>query len=170
MTAATLTTLHGSTKRISSRATRFYKSMFPVFWLGLVVIFICIGIVASLSERIPERALPAFFIVPVVFTLVTFVIRRVFRELIDEVYDGGDHLLLRNGTIEERLPLTNVMNVSASELTNPPRITLKLVKAGRFGSEVSFLPVRSSFLPFARIPIADDLIARVDQARMRRVI
>jgi hypothetical protein len=44
------------------------------------------------------------------------------------------------------------------------------VKPGRFGSEVSFLVERQSLLdPFVRNVVVDDLIVRVDRARMRRV-
>jgi hypothetical protein len=49
---------------------------------------------------------------------------------------------------------------------NPPRITLKLARPGRFGDEVVFLPQKPfSFNVFAKNPIAEDLILRVDAAR-----
>ena len=48
---------------------------------------------------------------------------------------------------------------------NPPRIVLRLVSPGKFGSEVAFFPQRSfTFNPFAKIPIAEDLIGRVYRA------
>jgi len=54
-------------------------------------------------------------------------------------------------------------------LMNPPRVTLRLVKAGRFGSEVTFTPpMRFRFNPFAKPPIVEELIVRVDRARRER--
>jgi len=77
--------------------------------------------------------------------------------------------VVRNGSEEERIPLGNIMNVSASTNTNPPRITLRLVRPGRFGADVSFSPSsRISFNPFAKNPVAEDLIVRVDKARLGR--
>ena len=76
---------------------------------------------------------------------------------------------MRKGDEEDMVPLSNVMNVSASTVTNPPRITLRLVTPGKFGDEVTFSPMKDFTLnPFARNPIAEDLIRRVDQARARR--
>ena len=84
----------------------------------------------------------------------------------DEVWDGGDHLLVKIGDQSEPVPLANIMNVSASTLVNPPRITLRLVSPGRFGQEISFSPLRNSmFNPFARNAVADDLIERVHRAK-----
>ena len=52
---------------------------------------------------------------------------------------------------------------------NPPRITLRLVKSGRFGSEVSFLPVTGLRINrFAKNPIAEDLTVRAYEARTQR--
>jgi hypothetical protein len=45
-------------------------------------------------------------------------------------------------------------------------VTLRLGHAGRFGNEIAFMPASSfSFNPFAKNPIVDDLIVRVDRAR-----
>jgi hypothetical protein len=72
--------------------------------------------------------------------------------------------------VEEDIPLSNVMNVSVSMYTNPSRITLRLVTPGKFGTELSFSPIRRFWLnPFAKNPLGEELIVRVDQARSRRV-
>jgi hypothetical protein len=43
------------------------------------------------------------------------------------------------------------------------------VHPGKFGDEIAFSPIRRFTLnPFARNEVAEDLMARVDQARMRR--
>jgi hypothetical protein len=58
------------------------------------------------------------------------------------------------------------MNVSISQFTNPRRLSLRLRTPGKFGDEIVFIP-KSSFQlnPFARNPVAEKLIARVDQFR-----
>jgi len=92
--------------------------------------------------------------------------RKLVWDLVDEVYDGGDYLLVRNGGKEDRVALSNIMNVSASTMTNPPRVTLRLSTPGRFGDEIVFSPIKPITLNlFARNKIADDLIVRVDRAR-----
>jgi hypothetical protein len=54
-------------------------------------------------------------------------------------------------------------------MVNPPRITLRLAAACKFGSDVSFSPPRRLFNnPFAISPIAEDLMMRVDSARRGR--
>ena len=67
------------------------------------------------------------------------------------------------------MPLSNVMHVDGPSYTRPQQITLRLVKPGKFGPEVSFSPpARFSFNPLATHPVVDDLIVRVDKARRRR--
>jgi hypothetical protein len=58
------------------------------------------------------------------------------------------------------------VRVDRSLLTNPPRITLRLARAGRLGSAVAFAPVTPLTLnPFAKNRVVEGLIARVDEAR-----
>lgn len=98
-----------------------------------------------------------------------FFMRRLVWDLADEVYDCGDSLLVKNRGEEERIFLSNIMNVSASTQMNPPRITLRLVSPSRFGKEVSFCPITKFTLnPFAKDQVSEDLILRVDQARSQR--
>ena len=67
------------------------------------------------------------------------------------------------------VPLTNIMNVSATTMVNPPRIELRLAERGRLGDQIAFSPVKNATLnPFARNAIADDLMVRVDRARANR--
>jgi len=67
------------------------------------------------------------------------------------------------------LPFSNVMNVSMSTGLNPPRLSLRVVTPGQLGPEIVFSPARRfSLNPFARNPIAEDLMVRVDRARSKR--
>ena len=109
--------------------------------------------------------LPPLLLIPFFFLIM----RKLVWDLADEVWDGGDHLVVKIGDQSESVPLANIMNVSASTLVNPPRVTLRLVNPGRFGQEISFSPLRNSVLnPFARNAVADDLIERVHRAKVSR--
>lgn len=153
-------------KKISSGSTVFYKKVFPLIWFGFLGVFV----VSILFEGVAQEGQWMFLITPIIMAVIGFfVMKKLIWNLVDEVQDCGDYLLIRNGSDEERLPLSNIMNVSASTNTNPPRITLRLVRPGRFGTEVSFSPPHKfSFNPFAKNAVAEDLMVRVDQARTRR--
>jgi hypothetical protein len=148
--------------KISSRATFIYKKGFPILWFGFLFFFIA----QALWTRPIDEDLP-FIIIPCVMIVIGFFVMKKFVwDLADEVYDDGGSLLVRFRSEEDRISLSNIMNVSASTNMNPPRITLRLARSGKFGADVSFSPVTGFTLnPFAKNKVAEDLIVRVDQAR-----
>jgi hypothetical protein len=152
-------------KKISSRVTVFHKRIFPLLWFGFLAFFL----VALVFNGAMQKA-PMIVLAPLVMAVFGYVLmKKLVWNLADEVYDGGDSLLVRIRGEEEMIPLSNIMNVSASPSANPQTITLRLVTPGKFGSDVAFSPVTGWTLnPFARNPVADDLIVRVDAARSRR--
>ena len=145
--------------------TYFHKRLFPLLWFGFLAFFIFV----AMKDRIYEKA-PMALAVPCLMAIFGyFLMKKLVWDLADEVYDGGEFLLVRNGDREERVSLSNIMNVSASTNMNPQRITLRLVQPGQLGTEVTFSPVTSFTInPFAKNRIAEDLISRVDKARARR--
>lgn len=149
-------------KKISSGRLFIVKYIFPVLWLVPLVV---------MAFRMPHRdddpGRWLFVILPFLMTLVGgLIFRKLIWDLADEVHDGGAFLVVRRRAEEETIPLDNIMNVSMSTFVNPPRITLTLSVPGRFGKEVSFSPVKPfSLNPFAKNPVAEDLIVRVDAAR-----
>ena len=153
-------------KRISSRNTAFLKRAFPVIWIGILTMFL---VVAYSSARNGPSPPVIVYIVPVVlFAIGYFVVRRLVLDLADEVYDEGDALRVRFGNDEERIPLTNIINVSYAGMTNPQRITLTLRTPGRFGRQVNFATPSRLFGPlFGDNPLVNELIERVDAARRR---
>jgi len=154
--------------KISSTRMKFYRKGFPAVWFGFLAFFVISAVSSGAihDEQWMVLAVPCFMAI-----FGFFMFKKLLWDLVDEVHDCGDYLLVRNKGEEERLPLQNIMNVSASAHTNPPRITLRLVKPGKFGSEVSFSPVsKLSLNPFAKNPIAEDLIVRVDKARLKRAV
>lgn len=112
----------------------------------------------------------ALLVGPLIMAVFGFIImKKLVWDLADEVDDGQDFLLVRNRGEEEQVPLSNIMNVSSTVFMNPPRVTLRLVTPGKFGQEITFTPTAGfRFNPFARNPIVEDLIVRVDRARSKR--
>ena len=143
-----------------------FKWVFPAIWLGTVWV-ISAGVFTGSKGDIP---LPLVFM-PVLMTgMGLFFFKHFFWVLADAVYDEGDHLRVRKGSKEERIAFRNILNVASSRLTNPAHISIRLRRPCSLGDEIVFLPRRSgvfrlAFNPFARNPIAEDLILRVDAAR-----
>jgi len=158
-------------KRLSSTMTTFHKKGFPALWFGFLGFFVTVAITSGAAAKGGVM----FLLGPCVMAVVGyFVMKKLVWDLVDEVYDGGDFLVIRNRGRETHIPLTDIMNVSSSMSVNPPRITLKLTgpsASGPLGPEVAFCPERPFTLnPFARNQVADDLIVRVDRARSKRAV
>jgi hypothetical protein len=149
---------------VISTSTFFIKKVFPVFWIGIILVISSTAIASgALSEA------PFFLVGPVLMLAIgVFVFRKFVWDLADEVKDGGSFLIVRRGDVEDRVQLSNVMNVSMTQFTNPPRLSLRLRTPGKFGDEVVFIPKQQAFRfnRFARNPVAEDLIQRVDRARL----
>ena len=152
-------------KKISSTMTTTFKIGFPLLWFGFLASFLVGGFLAD----DPMKNLHMIIGAPIMAVFGYAVMKKGLWNLADEVLDGGDFLVIKQRGHEDRLPLSNIMNVSASSGMYPEKVTLRLVEPGRFGSEVGFLtqrPLMSN--PFANNPVAEDLIVRVDKARDRR--
>ena len=153
-------------KKISSRSLFITKTVFPLFWFGILAIVLVTVIYSKAYEQAPMSLLMPIFMA--IFGY--FIMKKLVWDLVDEVFDCGDYLLVKNRGQEERVALTNIMNVSATTMVNPPRITLRLVNPGRFGAEIAFSPAQPLTLnPFAKNAVAEELISRVYRARPSRV-
>jgi hypothetical protein len=151
---------------VISTSTFFFKKVLPVLWVAFIIFFIAVGILSGAVSKSP------FFLAGPLLMLAIggFLFRNLLWKLADEVKDGGGFLVVRRGQIEERVQLSDVMNVSVTQVTNPPRVSLRLRKPGKFGDEIVFIPKMPAFVlnRFARNEIAEDLIKRVDLARQER--
>ncbi len=109
-------------KKISASNT-FQRKIFPFLWFGILgVVFF-----SMLFGRV-YRQTPLALIVPIAMGVFGyFLMKNLIFDLVDEVYDDGDSLVVKKGSEEERVALSNIMNVGASTMTNPPRISLRLV-------------------------------------------
>lgn len=154
-------------KRISSRNIFFQKRVLPVLLLGVLAAAVLAPLM--LTRGSPKAPPWPVFLMPLGLGVIFYVVlRRLVFDLADEVVDEGDALRVRFGQDEERIPLAEIINVSYAGITNPPRITLTLRTAGRFGREVSFSPQQGFLSPLFRPnPLVSDLIERVDAARRR---
>jgi hypothetical protein len=149
---------------ISSGQTFFIKKVFPALWMAIIGFVAVAGVVNGQAWKQPQ-----IILLPVIMVLFGFFLfRKLIWDIADDVRDGGSFLLVRKGSVEERVSLDNVMNVSMSQFTNPRRVSLRLRKPGMFGDEIVFIP-KSTFQlnPFARNPVAEKLMARVDQLRIQ---
>src|SRR6202167_197356 len=110
------------------------------------------------------RRAPIFLLGPCVMAIFGFFLfKKLIWVLVDEVKDGGDFLVVRNGSEEITVNLADIMNVSATTNMNPPQVTLRLVQASKFGSEIVFSPATKGFSlnPFKKYEVVEDLIVRV---------
>jgi hypothetical protein len=151
-------------RRISSGWTFFYKRVFPVIWFGFIAIFIGTNLFVTRPSQ-PSLSFP--LIVPILLLVFGYyLMQKLVFDLVDEVFDDGDALVVRNSGQEERMALADIKNVNYVSLTSPPRVTLSLRRPSVFGDTVTFCPpVR--WVPFATSPVIKDLIDRIDAARER---
>jgi hypothetical protein len=148
-------------RRLSSRSTFFLKRIFPVIWFGFLSLIALVLLTAAGKGRLN----PLILLHPVAMALFGYVLmKKLVFDLADEVWDAGDALLIKNNREEDRILLSQIINVSYTTFQSPNRVTLTLRQPSRFGNEISF-SARTRFLPFARNPLIDELIQRVDQAR-----
>ncbi len=156
-------------KRISSRMTWWLKWGNPLFAIGFCMVWLVIA-----SIRLPPD--PVMLLIAMIAPLIAVIAilaltRRFIHPIADKVWDDGDVLIVRRNGQEERIALTNIVNVSYGQLNGVPKVTLLLREPSRFGERISYLPVIGSvmqaFFPlFQGEPKAvQDLIRRVDAAR-----
>lgn len=149
-------------KKLTSRATFFYKRVFPVVWFGFVGVFLLVGLFSSASGKKLDIM---FFVLPLGMAVFGyFIMKKMLWDLMDEVYDEGSCLLFRNGDQEVRVNLEDIKNVSYSVSTNPPRVTMSVRHKTAFGDELTFSPP-ASLVPFKKDEAILRLIDRIDDAR-----
>lgn len=146
--------------------TFFNKRVFPAIWFGFLALFIAVPIILGLYRN-STPPIP-FLLFPAIMAAVGFfIMKRLIFDLVDEVWEDGDSLVVKNAGQEQRIALSDIKNVSYSPFINPPRVTLSLRRPTVFGDEITFVaPAR--LIPFATSPLIKDLIDRVDAARQQQ--
>ena len=151
---------------MSSKMTFFYKRVFPVIWFGFLAVFFLVAFVKG-SAADPISNLPSL-IIPVVMAIIGYqIMKKMAFHLVDQVFDLGDALLVRNGGQEERIALADIKNVNFFPYMSPPQVTLSLRRASLFGDTIVFCaPAR--LMPLSPSPTIEKLIDRIDAARRER--
>lgn len=143
-------------RRISSRLTWWHKKAFPILWFAFLGLFSLAGLGGVIQRRVPAPQL----LIPAVMAAFGYILmRRLVFPLADEVWIQEEELIVRNGNEEDRFPLSNIINVEASQFTNPERITLTLKQPCAYCREIVFSPP-TRWWPFGRHPIAQELLRR----------
>jgi hypothetical protein len=150
--------------RLSSGSTWFTKRMFPILWFGVIAFFL----VYSLSGTLPRGGMRALLVLgPILIAAAGFLaMKRLIFSLADEVWDAGSDLVVRNQGREARIPLADIASVNYTVTTRPQRVTLRLRQSSAFGREITFA-APTTWIPFAKNPLIEDLIARVEDAGLR---
>ncbi len=152
-------------KRISNPFTRALKIV-PFLVCGF-----CAFILFLLLKSGGLQKAPMFVLFPGVVAMGAYYAwKSSIRDLMDEVYDCGDYLLVKKGGQEETVLLSNINYVNFSNTRDgaQPRIRLSLDAPGKFGAEVLFVPRQNLLAPRTN-RVADDLVARVNEARASHV-
>jgi hypothetical protein len=91
------------------------------------------------------------------------VARLYMSGLADEVWDAGDHLIVRFGSKSARVPIGDIESVTESTFTHRSRITVRLWRPGPFGSVFAFVATRDVLTDL--IPLTKSLMERVERAQ-----
>ena len=135
-----------------------------MLWYGFITIFV----VTAHSAMVQNGEIKVFFyLVPLCMAVFGYMmLKMLVFDLVDEVWDYGDSLLFKNRNIEQHVPLNEIINISLTSFSRPPRMTITLRNAGKLGKEIVFTPcIPASLNPFRKPEIFDELLARIDKAR-----
>ena len=149
-------------KKISSNATFFGKRVLMPL---LAVAFLVVMVLAYFDQDVEATGGYAMWLATIViFALVAFLNwRQVFGGVVDEVHDAGSSLLIKNSGEQVKVQLEDIVHLN-HQLQS---VELRLRDDSRFGGAVKFLPKGGfTFNPFAKNAVVEDLIVRIDQAKL----
>lgn len=148
---------------VSSKMTFFNKRVFPVIWFGFLIVFIGVSLFSGAARNAASLA-PVLIVPALMIAFGYFIMKKLVFDLVDEVWDDGNSLVVKNRGQQQRVALSDIKNVNYSPFVNPPRVTLALRRPTVFGDQITFgAPV--TLVPFSTSPVIADLIERVDLAR-----
>lgn len=151
-------------RKISSDAVPVLKRYAPLALVGLFL--------SSIAVSPPRPGAPETgWLVAVSLAVTGFVyllLRRLLFSLVDEVWDTGDALLVKNRGSEELVPYAAIRRMSYAQFARPQRARIELHAAGRFGSEIAFYPV-GGYGRYRPDPVLEELIARIAANAASRV-
>lgn len=148
-------------KRISSDITRLHKTLFPVLIIGVSIAVLVILVADMINKKEVNIFAIGFMLLAGVYAFSES--KKRMTGLVDEVWDDGDAVIIKNGNREARVVLSNIRKVRYGGIGNAHFVTLQLHEACSLGQEISFVPPRK-FLQFTRNPAVSDLISRIKKA------
>lgn len=120
--------------RISARATFFQKRVFPLLYLVMV------GALFLDSRRTHGVEWPlSLFQTSVALAILFAIIRIITPSYVDEVFDNGDKLIIRNAGREESISFKDIEEVKV-DIFQPAGINIHLKRDSMFGRSIKFLP------------------------------
>lgn len=130
------------------------------------LLYACLGIAAILGALEGKASDPTYFLGIAVAAAAVYVFQRLLvRDTADEVVDLGEYLMVRRGGTRDRIDVANILKVDASVNLSPPLVTLHLVKPGKFGRLVSFIPAGGNMNPVGGHPLVAELMRRAHESR-----
>jgi uncharacterized membrane protein YeaQ/YmgE (transglycosylase-associated protein family) len=144
-------------KKLTSAATFFGKKVFPIIFGGVAGLFALL-----ISSQV--NAIPIFLVIPIGLVtgfIATMFTRHLHSGYMDEVFDAGDRLVIRNRGIEESIDLRDIRVVD-STIMRPAGVWLHLRRNSVFGRSIKFLPATSSLFEFSKL--AKSLNTRIRDA------
>jgi hypothetical protein len=148
-------------KLLSSKITIFYKYILPAIWLA-VLVYIVYASISTVGVEVFKTIFTVIFLF--VLMLGFFILKEFHMGLVDEVWDGGDFLLVKNKGKEGKIYLTNIKNIKYGAISNIDKVTLTLDEPGIFGEKISY-NARMSVNPFKRDPLVKMLEEKIYQKR-----
>jgi predicted membrane metal-binding protein len=138
------------------------KKVLPTILIGSAVS----GFAVMLLCR-DVRTSPWFLIIIAFLLLLGLLVWKTASQYADAVIDAGDHLVIRRGRVEDRVQLSDIVEVRGRGPAKRSDIALHLRKPGKFGREVLFLAALGS-RNFASAPndAVENLRRRVGRAKV----
>jgi hypothetical protein len=143
-------------RQISSKMTWWHKKALPSLFFGIIVLVSVQFVAAVINGSVPGEVLW----IPLGMTVFGLLMMGwLVFPLMDEVWIDGDDLIVRNWGEEERVPITQIIDVKSSFLTSPESIGITLEPPSRFGKWIRFAAPFRTF-PFGTHPLARELADR----------
>jgi hypothetical protein len=141
----------------------FYKRGIPVLWNGAILMFAIIIIKNGIAQNQIGQIGFMLFVTAMLAFIGFIVMKYYIFDLVDEVWDLGDSLLVKNHGHEETVPIRDIAHVSYNGVVNPPQVTVVLRRSiGNLGRQFVFTPP-FRIMPYSMPPIAMDLLDRIER-------
>ena len=153
--------------RINSRLTFFHKRIFPLIPIGILILITLLmlpEIPKIWSENKFENLL--IFIPHVLYFLIMpFYYNTLIFPLMDKVYEGEDHLVVRLGQIEEKIYFKDILDIKFNLRSFREVYTIQIeLKESKFGTTIRFIPkFWVSFRPETPPVIFNHLVTKIQK-------